>query len=83
MAELKRVYVKPSARGLGLASLMLATAIRKARDLGARTTVLESHREIKAPAVKLYRSRSFYEIPDYTDLATKVPGVIAMELALT
>jgi ribosomal protein S18 acetylase RimI-like enzyme len=62
---------------------MLESAIRKARDLGARTMVLESHREIMARAVKLYRSRGFYEIPDYTDLATKVPGVIAMELALT
>lgn len=83
VAELKRVYVKPSARGLGLASLMLEAAIRNARDLGARTMVLESHREIMATAVELYRRRGFSEIPDYTDLSTKVPGVIAMELPLT
>jgi GNAT superfamily N-acetyltransferase len=82
VAELKRVYVKPAARGLGIASLMLDTAMRNARDLGATRMVLESHREIMSAAVGLYRRHGFYEIPDYTDLAERIPGVVALERLL-
>jgi GNAT superfamily N-acetyltransferase len=83
VAELKRVFVRPSARGHGLARLMLEAAIEAARDLGANRLVLESHGEVMAAAVRMYRARGFQEIPDYTDLAAKVDGVIAMELDLT
>jgi hypothetical protein len=62
---------------------MLEAAIEAARDLGANRLVLESHGEVMAAAVRMYRARGFQEIPDYTDLAAKVDGVIAMELDLT
>lgn len=82
IAELKRVYVKPSARGLGLAPRMLEAAIGEARQLGATRLVLETHREIMSSAVRMYRRRGFTEIADYTDLPSQVPGVIAMGLRL-
>ena len=81
-AELKRVYVKPAARGLGLASRMLEAAIDAARRCGASRMVLESHSEVMRSAVEMYRRRGFHEIPDYTDLSTHVPGAIAMEMRL-
>jgi carbonic anhydrase len=80
--EIKRVYVDPEARGLGAASRMLEAAIDEARRFGARRVVLESHSVYMAGAVRLYRKRGFYERPDYTNLAEKVPGVIAMEMWL-
>jgi GNAT superfamily N-acetyltransferase len=82
VAELKRVYVRPEARGLSLASRMLDSAIYAARSLGVHSIRLETHSEYMRPAVAMYRQRGFVEIPAYTDLQSKVPGAIAMELRL-
>jgi GNAT superfamily N-acetyltransferase len=82
IAEIKRVYLRPSARGLGLAQQLLETAIDAARRLRVKRLRLETHEEYMPAAVKLYTRRGFYEIPAYSDLADFVSGVKAMELEL-
>ena len=82
VAELKHVYLRPSARGLGLAPQMIEAAIDAARRLRVKRLVLETHNEIMPAAVKLYRRYGFEEIADYTSLSEVIPGVIAMQLVL-
>jgi len=80
--EMKRVYVKPEARGLKLASKMLDAAILEARKLGARSLVLESHPEFMAVAAKMYRKRGFKEISSFSNLSMHLPGIVTMGLTL-
>ena len=64
VAEVKRMYVDPSARGAGLARLLLADLESAAVDLGARVARLDTGRGM-APAVALYRRTGYVEIDDY------------------
>lgn len=64
VAEIKRMYVDPSARGAGLARRLLADLESAAVDLGARVTRLDTGRDM-APAVSLYRRTGYVEIDDY------------------
>jgi len=63
-AEIKRMYVAPSARGRGLARAMLARLEDTARDAGAEVMVLETG--IAQPeALALYRSSGYTPIPGF------------------
>ncbi len=62
--EIKRMYVDPSVRGLGLARRMLARLEAAGSELGARVVRLDTGRDM-APAVALYRSSGYREIDDY------------------
>jgi len=64
VAEIKRMYVDPSARGRGLARRLLATLEAAAVDLGATAARLDTGRDM-APAVGLYRATGYVEIDDY------------------
>jgi len=64
IAEIKRMYVDPSARGQGLARRLLADLEAAAVDLGAATARLDTGRDM-APAVALYRATGYVEIEDY------------------
>ena len=64
VAEVKRMYVDPAARGAGLARRLLAALEAAARDLGAGVVRLDTGRDM-APAVGLYRSSGYREIEDY------------------
>lgn len=64
VAEIKRMYVDPSARGAGLARQLLADLESAAVDLGARVARLDTGRDM-APAVALYRRTGYVEIDDY------------------
>jgi ribosomal protein S18 acetylase RimI-like enzyme len=60
MAELEPVGAHPEHRRRGLASAACSAAMRAARDLGARTGIVFSNNEERAPAaVALYRSLGF------------------------
>jgi putative acetyltransferase len=63
-AELKRMYVVPSARGTGLGRQLVAALEREARDLGVRRLVLETGIR-QAAALALYRSTGFTPVPLY------------------
>ncbi len=63
-AELKRMYVSPSARGRGLGRRLVAALEAEARALGVRRLVLETGVR-QAAALALYRAAGFHPIPLY------------------
>lgn len=65
-AEIKRLWVKNCARGLGLAGKMLDAAELKARDLGIEVLRLDTHRSL-TEAARLYQRRGWTEIPRFND----------------
>jgi transketolase len=62
IAEVKRMYITPAARGCGLGRQMLDELEREARRLGARRLVLETGPR-QPEALALYRQAGFAEIP--------------------
>lgn len=80
-AEVKRMFVDPDARGLGLGHLLMDAVERTARDRGLDRIRLETG-HLLASAHALYRARGFIERPvfgGYPDL----PGSLFMEKPLT
>lgn len=66
VAELKRMWLRPAARGRGLAQQLLDTCLDEGRRLGCQTMRLDSQAKLAA-AVTLYRMNGFREIPIYND----------------
>lgn len=64
VAEIKRVYVRPGARGAGVGYRLTAAALRTARRLGYRTVVLDTLPGMTA-AIALYRRMGFRPIARY------------------
>lgn len=79
-AEMKRLYVRPQARGTGLGRRLAEKAIAAAREKGYKRIVLDTVPGKMGRAVALYRSLGFREIPPY--LAEPTPGATCMELRL-
>ncbi|MFI1796168.1 GNAT family N-acetyltransferase [Streptomyces sp. NPDC020379] len=63
-AELKRMYVRSAARGLGAAPALLAAAEGVAREWGARRIVLDSRKDL-VEAIALYARHGFVPVPRY------------------
>lgn len=63
-AELKRMYVRPEARGRGLARAVLAELEQRARDAGQRRMILETG-SLQQEAIALYRSCGYTDIPAF------------------
>lgn len=63
-AELKRMYVVPPARGLGLARAMLAELERTASEAGRSRMLLETGLA-QPEAIGLYVSSGYHEIPKF------------------
>jgi GNAT superfamily N-acetyltransferase len=61
-AELKRMYVDPSARGQGIGRALVDALEREARRLGVTRIVLETGTRL-APAIKLYEGMGYARIP--------------------
>ena len=61
-AELKRMYVDPSARGRGIGREIVEALEREARMLGITKIVLETGTRL-APAIKLYEAMGYARIP--------------------
>lgn len=64
--ELKRMWVAPEARGLGLGRRLLADLERHARDAGARIVRLETNRALRE-AIQLYRSSGYREVAAFNE----------------
>jgi len=77
--ELKRLYVRPGRRGLGLGRLLTEAAIAAARELGYARMRLDTTPGMEA-AQELYRSLGFREIDRYRP--NPVHGASFFELEL-
>jgi GNAT superfamily N-acetyltransferase len=64
LAEIKRMYVAPTARRRGIAGALLARLEEEAFALGCRAVRLDTGRDMVA-ALTLYRAAGYREIPDY------------------
>jgi DNA-binding MarR family transcriptional regulator/ribosomal protein S18 acetylase RimI-like enzyme len=64
--ELKRMWVDPSARGLGLGRRLLRELEEHARDGGATVIRLETNASL-TEAIALYRSAGYDEVPAFND----------------
>jgi DNA-binding MarR family transcriptional regulator len=65
-AYLKRMWIAPGARGLGLAKRLLAELEERARRAGYALARLETNRTL-TEAQQLYRSSSYVEVPPFND----------------
>jgi len=63
-AELKRMYVAPEGRGLGMGRALGAAAVAVARDLGYQRLLLDTVDTMTA-AISTYAGLGFVEIPTY------------------
>ena len=92
VAEIQRMYIQPSARGLGAGRFLLLSLLADARAMQFQTVRLESLRALSA-AHTLYRSVGFREIAPYPDNSMKkyqpseamkayISSALFMELAL-
>jgi GNAT superfamily N-acetyltransferase len=66
VAEIKRMYVVPEARGRGLARVLLVALEDAARDLGYERVRLDTGPKQPA-AERLYRSAGYTEIGNFND----------------
>lgn len=65
-AELKRMWVAPEARGLGLGRRLLQELERHARGAGVEVLRLETNRSLQE-AIALYRSSGYCEVESFND----------------
>jgi DNA-binding MarR family transcriptional regulator/GNAT superfamily N-acetyltransferase len=65
-AEIKRLWVAPAVRGLGVGRRILADLERRARGHGVRTVRLDTNRNL-TEAIALYRRTGYQEIVAFND----------------
>lgn len=75
VAELKRVYTAPAARGRGVARSVLAAVERSARDHGRKRIILECG-DKQPEAVAMYQTGGYERIEDF-GLYQDAPGVLS------
>ena len=80
VAELKRMWVRPSARGHGVGRWLADRAISEARARGYSSVRLDTVTDVMAEANSLYESLGFSDINPYRD--NPLPSARFMELDL-
>ena len=72
-SEMKRVYVRGSARGLGIGKRIIDLLIARASEVGYTSMVLDTLPKLET-AKAIYKSLGFREIPPYYN--NPLPGVV-------
>jgi putative acetyltransferase len=80
-AEVKRVYVRPAKRGLGLAKTILATLEAAAHNEGVRRLRLETG-TLQPGALRLFEDAGFVRCGPFGDYPADDPLSVFMEKAL-
>ena len=75
VAELKRMYTAPAARGRGIARRLLAAVEQSARGYGRKRLILETG-DLQPEAIGLYRSAGYDRIEDFGFYRDE-PGVLS------
>ena len=79
VCELKRLYVEPTFRGLGVGRELALAAIRAARRIGYRKIMLDTLPAMRM-AVKLYRELGFSAAPAYYQTPVEGTQFLALDL---
>jgi putative acetyltransferase len=79
--EMKRLFVRPTMRGLGVGRLLVDRIIEDARSIGYAHMRLDTVAPVMNDAIAIYRKRGFREIPPYC--ANPQAGALYMELELS
>ncbi len=81
ICEMKRLYVRPEARGLKLGYKLTSAVIEAARAAGYQRMRLDTIGTSMKKAVEMYRQFGFVEIPPYRE--NPIVGALYMELPLS
>jgi DNA-binding MarR family transcriptional regulator len=65
-SDIKRMWISPAARGLGLGRRLLAELEQRVRDSGAPVARLETNR-VLVEAIALYRTAGYVEVEPFND----------------
>jgi GNAT superfamily N-acetyltransferase len=80
ICEMKRLYVRPVARGTGTGRALAERLIAEARIIGYARMRLDTIAGKMETAISLYRALGFREIPPYGN--HPIPGTLFLELTL-
>ena len=80
ICEMKRLYVRPGDRGLGLGRMLVERLTAEARAIGYERMRLDTVESAMKDAIALYRRMGFREIAPYS--AIPIEGALWMELRL-
>ena len=80
ICEMKRLFLRETARGSGIGKALVEEIVREARDSGYRKMRLDTFPPKMPKAVSLYKAHGFYEIPPYYE--NPYDGVLFMEKKL-
>lgn len=79
-AEMKRMYVRASARGHGLGNTLTDRVVAFARERGYRRVILDTLSRLEA-ALHIYEQRGFHAIDAYRDNPLEGVRYLALDLS--